>query len=90
MHVGTRDSVDRVGASRKGLLGYRRYHRRADKQREDPTLLAGASREGPDEDAKPGGGKQRAEELGPGQHTLPTKPRQMQRRPRLVTQSQHR
>ena len=59
MHVGTRDSVDRVGASRKGLLGYRRYRRRADQQSEDPTGLAGAAREDPDEGTKPGGGKQR-------------------------------
>ena len=92
MHVGTRDSVNRVRASREGLLGYGRYHRGADEQRENPTHLAGVACEGSDEDAKPGGGKQRVEEPWPGrrQHTRPTKPRQMQRRPPLVTQSQHR
>ena len=55
-HVGTRDSVDRVGASREGLLGDGRYHRRADEQPEDPTYPAGAMRECPDDDAEPGGG----------------------------------
>ena len=61
MHVGTRDPVDRVWASREGLLGERCYHRRAEEQREDPTYPAGATRECPDEDTKPYGGKQRRE-----------------------------
>lgn len=89
-HVGTRESVDRVRASGEGLLGDSRHHRRADEQREDPGYPIGPARQCPDENSKPGGGKQRREGRSFGQHTLPTKPRQMQRPPRLLTQSQHR
>ena len=67
--VGTRDSVDRVRASREGLLGDRRHHRGADEQREDPAYPAGATRECPNKDAKPDGGKQSFEERRLGQHT---------------------
>ena len=64
MPVGTRDPVDRIGASRERLLGERRYYRSEDEQREDPAHPLEAERERPGEGDKPGGGKQHPERCG--------------------------
>jgi hypothetical protein len=90
MHVGTRDPVDRVRASRKRLLGERRCGRGENEQGEDPARPLGAARVRPDEDTEPNGGKKRPRERRLRQHTLPTYPRHMQRLPNALIQSQHR
>ena len=58
MPVGTRDPVDRVRASREGLLSERRYYRSEDEQREDPAHPLEAEREHPGEGNEPDSGKQ--------------------------------
>ena len=79
IHVGTRDPVDRVGASRKRLLSDRRYRRGEDEQREDPPRPARASNGHAGEDAKPDDGYKYPGRYRCSQHTLPRYPRQMQR-----------
>ena len=69
MHVGTRDPVDRVGTSRKRLLGYRRHRGREDEQSEDPACPLGAAREYSYDGAKTGGCGQHAEKLSLRQQT---------------------
>ena len=87
--VGTRDPVDRVGSSGERLLDDRRRRRGEREQREDPTRTPEAPRERPDEGAGPGEGNQHPEQRRLRQHTVPTKPRHMQRYPPLLIQSQH-
>ncbi len=77
MPVGTRDPVDRIGASRERLLGERRYHRGEDEQREDPAHPLEAQREHPGEGDEPRGSDQHPEGCGSRyHHGMPAAPEQ--------------